>query len=40
MTAEKTYRPMNGWFPLFVTLVMIIGGTWLTIFKAIALGNF
>ena len=40
MTAEKTYRPMNGWFPLFVTLVMIAGGPWLIISKAIALGTY
>ena len=26
MNIEKTYRPLNGWFPLFVTLAMIFGG--------------
>jgi regulator of protease activity HflC (stomatin/prohibitin superfamily) len=40
MIAEKTYRPMNGWFPLFVTLVMIVAGIWFVISKAIALGNY
>jgi regulator of protease activity HflC (stomatin/prohibitin superfamily) len=40
MTVEKTYRPMNGWFPLFVTLIMIVGGPWLIISNAIALGNY
>jgi regulator of protease activity HflC (stomatin/prohibitin superfamily) len=39
MTAEKTYRPMSGWFPLIVTLAMIVGGPWLLIAKAIALGD-
>jgi regulator of protease activity HflC (stomatin/prohibitin superfamily) len=39
MIAEKTYSPLNGWFPLFVTLLMIVGGPWLIISKAIALGT-
>jgi regulator of protease activity HflC (stomatin/prohibitin superfamily) len=39
MIAEKTYRPINGWFPLLVTLVMIVAGPWLIISKAIALGT-
>jgi regulator of protease activity HflC (stomatin/prohibitin superfamily) len=40
MITEKTYSPMNGWFPLFVTLVMLVGGPWLIISKAIALGTY
>jgi regulator of protease activity HflC (stomatin/prohibitin superfamily) len=40
MVAEKTYSPMNGWFPLFVNLVMIVGGPWLIISNAIALGSY
>jgi len=40
MTTEKTYKPMNGWFPLVVTLIMIVAGPWLIISKAIALGNY
>jgi regulator of protease activity HflC (stomatin/prohibitin superfamily) len=40
MIAEKTYRPINGWFPLVVTLVMIVAGPWLIISKAIALGTY
>ena len=39
MVAEKTYSPMNGWFPLFVNLILIVGGPWLIISKAIALGR-
>jgi len=40
MTTEKTYQPMNGWFPLLVTLIMIVAGPWLIISKAIALGEY
>jgi regulator of protease activity HflC (stomatin/prohibitin superfamily) len=40
MIAEKTYRPINGWFPLLVTLAMIVAGPWLIISKAIALGTY
>jgi len=39
MITEKTYSPMNGWLPLLVTLAMIVGGPWLIIAKAIALGT-
>ncbi len=39
MTAEKTYRPMNGWFPLFVTLAMIFGGPVLFFVNVIALSE-
>ena len=40
MITERTYSPLNGWFPLFVTLIMIVGGPWLIISNAIALGNY
>ena len=26
MITEKTYKPMNGWFPLFVTIGMVVAG--------------
>ena len=26
MITEKTYKPMNGWFPLFVTIGKIVEG--------------
>ncbi len=37
MVAEKTYRPIAGWFPLLVNIAAIIGGPWLIITGAIAL---
>jgi regulator of protease activity HflC (stomatin/prohibitin superfamily) len=27
MTTEKTYHPLNGWLPLFITIAMVAGGT-------------
>ncbi len=27
MTTEKTYHPLSGWLPLFITIAMVVGGT-------------
>jgi len=40
MVAEKTYSPVSGWIPLIVTLGMLVGGPWLIISKAVALGSY
>jgi regulator of protease activity HflC (stomatin/prohibitin superfamily) len=37
MVAEKTYRPLNGWFPLVVALGLLVAGPWLFIVGAIGL---
>jgi len=29
--AEKPYRPLSGWFPLFVTLALLVAGPWILI---------
>ncbi len=31
MLAEKPYRPLSGWFPLLVTLVLLVAGPWIFI---------
>jgi regulator of protease activity HflC (stomatin/prohibitin superfamily) len=38
MVAEKTFHPLNGWFPLLVTIAMLIAGPWLLIAGAVKLG--
>lgn len=38
MIAEKTYRPLSGWFPLIVTIALLGVGPWQAITGAIGLG--
>lgn len=38
MVSERPYRPMSGWLPLLVCIVFIVGGPWILIASAIALG--
>jgi regulator of protease activity HflC (stomatin/prohibitin superfamily) len=40
MISEKTYRPITGWFPLFVTIAMLVAGPWLFIIGIIGLGRY
>jgi len=40
MTTEKTYRPANGWFPLLVTLTLVIGGIVMFIRGAIGISHY
>jgi len=39
MHAEKTYRPLSGWLPLFIVLAMLAGGPTMLITGAIGLGQ-
>jgi len=39
MISEKTYRPMTGWFPLIVSIALLIAGPWLFIVGIIGLGR-
>jgi regulator of protease activity HflC (stomatin/prohibitin superfamily) len=38
MVAEKTYRPLSGWFPLIVTIALVIAGPFLFITGLIGIG--
>jgi regulator of protease activity HflC (stomatin/prohibitin superfamily) len=40
MISEKSYRPAKGWFPLFITLAILIAGPWMTIVGAANLGRY
>jgi regulator of protease activity HflC (stomatin/prohibitin superfamily) len=40
MISEKTYRPIKGWLPLFVSVAMLIVGPWLFIIGIIGLGRY
>jgi regulator of protease activity HflC (stomatin/prohibitin superfamily) len=37
MISEKTYRPLSGWFPLLVTVALVVGGPWMLITGAVGL---
>ncbi len=39
MVAEKTYRPISGWFPLIITIATAVAGPWMIIRGAIELGE-
>lgn len=39
MVSERPYRPLSGWLPLLVCIVFIIGGPWMLIASAVALGS-
>jgi len=38
MVAEKTYKPISGWFPLIVTIALVIAGPYLFITGLIGIG--
>ncbi len=39
MIAEKTFNPLSGWFPLIVTIALVLAGPFLFITGAIGLGH-
>jgi len=40
MVSEKTYRPITGWFPLIINIVLLIAGPWIAIMGIIGLANY
>ena len=40
MISEKPYRPMTGWFPLIVSIALLIAGPWLFIVGIVGLGKY